>query len=78
LLPPEALQRDRYTREQSPREKFPQKNRFSRERQPGGAAPARDRVMQDYPDRASPFERLGHHPLTHKRWEGESKERDFG
>ena len=79
LLPPEALQRDRFSRERSPREKFSQQNRFSRERDriPGSGAPSRERVMNDYPDRASPFERLGHHPLSQKRWEGEGNERDL-
>ena len=82
LLPPEALQRDRFSRERSPRDKFSQQNRFSREREripgSGGGGPARERVMTDYPDRASPFERLGHHPLSQKRWEGgDGNERDF-
>jgi hypothetical protein len=80
LLPPEALQREKFSRERSPRDKFPQQNRFSREREriPGSGAPSRERVMNDYPDRASPFERLGHHPLSQKRtWDGDGNERDF-
>jgi hypothetical protein len=79
LLPPEALQQDRYSRERSPRDKYPppqqQQNRFSRERERGGtgAVSSRERAPLD---RASPFERLGHHPLSGKRWESDAQDRD--
>ena len=76
LLPPESHQREGYSRERSPREKYLPQNRFSREREriPGSGGPPRDRGERpDHPDRASPFERLGHHPMPHKHWE----ERDY-
>lgn len=80
LLPPEVLQRERFSRERSPRDKYQPQSRFSRERErlSGGPAPSRERMLPDYPDRASPFDRLGHHPLSHKRWEGgEASEREY-
>jgi hypothetical protein len=82
LLPPDPHARERYSRERSPREKYGQPNRFIREHERssggGGSIPmSRDRGDRDYPDRASPFERLGHHPISHKqRWETE--DRDYG
>ena len=73
LMPSDRISRER---ERSPREKYLPQNRFSREREriPGSGGPPRDRGERpDYPDRASPFERLGHHPMPHKHWE----ERDY-